>query len=300
MLSLKIIDGKHHIVRTDRYKTKVHIKANIEGVDQNFELKINDRINPIATPILVLYSSGVPLKRFLPFNENDITRYQIIKILIEQFGIQKYFPKIEIGYIYLQYTIVKGVFEDLVLFGHKSLGLSHLAQQYSGCVPLNVVPKPRLVSDVFDHIDSYEWQMFMLMIPLMGLWDIALHNVLLKAINGVRNEYRDFHFVHIDFGDVPMAWTGKKRTLIVNPKLLEYFNKKFKKIHPDVIRFINNLDVAGAIQKVNETHKMVPAQKVWKKLWDEGRRIEMVVKKMKEQVNSEESFGKLFTVSLFE
>jgi hypothetical protein len=334
MLSLKIIDGKHYIVNTDQNPAKMFqkivVKTNIEGIDQSFELKLNDQINPIATPIIVLYSNNVAKKRFLPFSEDDIARYQIIKILIEQFGIQKYFPKIEIGYVYLQQGIVNGIFEDLVYFrtpggricsSTTSCGtyLSGLSEQYSNCLPLNVVHNVRLESDVFDCIDIYEWQMFLIMIPLMSLWDIALHNILLRLEGNL-------YFVHIDFGDIPIAWDGKKRTLIVNPKLLEYFNKKKSKIHTDVIKFINGLDSAVVVQKINEmlavklekmktlavskpkpsqltsvyrrgtrqivqpnvkrivpsVPKTIPDQKVWKKLWDDGKNIEVTISKMKE------------------
>lgn len=331
MLLLKIIAGERRIVNSVRnpakYSQKITIKTKIEGLEQNFEIKLDEQINPIATPITVLYSNGIPKKRFLPLNEEDIARYQIIRIMIEQFGIQKYFPKIETGYICLHNGIANGIFEDLVLFNPKRdmrnsetihSNLAGLAEKYSKCLPLNIVPNGKIESEVFNNIDIYEWQMFLIMIPLMGLWDVAFHNIMLQF------NTQDLHFVHIDFGDVPLTPTRKKRTLIINPQLLEYFHTKKSKIHENVKIFINNLDPTKVIQKVNELlatklekpatirasnasnarypalkrtvtiPKKSPAEKVWKNLWAEGKNIEDTLRKMKELVVSEELFKPFF------
>lgn len=337
MLSLTIVAGEHRIVNyiisPVKYSQKINIKTKIEGLEQNFEIKLDERINPIATPITVLYSNGIPKKRFLPLNEENIARYQIIRIIIEQFGIQKYFPKIETGYICLHNGISNGIFEDLVLFNPKRdmqnsetnhSNLTGLAEKYSKCLPLNIIPTSELESNVFNNINVYEWQMFLIMIPLMELWDIAFHNVMLQLTAN------DLHFVHIDFGDVPMTPIGKKRTIIINPQLLEYFHKKKSQIHDNVKNFIHNLDPSKVIQKVNELlatkpekpvairasntsntsnasntrypalkrtvtiPKKSPAEKVWKKLWAEGKNIEATLRKMKELAVSEPTFQSFF------
>jgi hypothetical protein len=279
MLQLKIINKQHYLTSSVK---KNNVKACIGASEQTFEIKLNERINPIATPITILYSNNIPVKRFIPFGEEDIMRYCIIKTLIEKLGVKKYFPVVETGSLCLKQGVCNGVFEDLVVFNSTSQFhyLKSLAEQFSNCVPLNVISQFNLENTVLNNVSTFDWQMFLLLVPLMGMWDIALHNILIQ-VNG-----SGLYLVHIDFGDVPKPWTGKKHKLIIDSKLLDYFFRKGVGIHPDIIKFINNLDAENICVFENE--------KVWKKLWASEHNIKNVICKMKELVLSPNKSFKSF------
>lgn len=291
MLQLKIINGEHHIFQSDLSRSS-RVSVSIENErDQNFEIKLNHRINPITVPIITLYSDDL-FKRFIPLGNGDIIRYQIIKIVIEQLGVQKYFPILRVGSINLRNGPANGIFEDLVLFNQSGVAgfnyLTQLSQMYSNCLPLNVVSKYSLKSEVFDRISPYNLQMFFIVIPLVGMWDIELHNILLR-VTGSGAE--GLTLVHVDFGDVPVTQNGRKRQIIINPMLLDLLNQK---IHTDVIKFIDELPDTF-IQMVNET--IAGKQNfglVWRKLWAEGKNIEITIRKMKELAPKCSTFRQFF------
>ena len=306
-LKLIIIEKQPHIIQSNTLKKsqKNIVKVSIEESEiQDYEIKLNTQINPIATPIIILFDIfGSPKKRFIPLNQEDISRYRIIKILIEQLDVQKYFPKIEIGQLHCQ-SLIKGIFEDLVIFNSSNTDinifshLTSLSEQYLNCLPLNIVLGSHL-NDIFKnkYLNTTDWQMFWLLIPLMGMWDVAAHNILLRVDSDSK-----LRLVHIDFGDVPLPWIGKKRKLIINNVLLKNITNSNTKIDDTVLQYINTLNSEYLIQKVNEKLISLTDKKVWKKIWHEGKDIEDIIIKMKEIIQTNSSFRqfieKLFDTSV--